>query len=243
MSTSRLASTTARCLLLGALLAAGVTHAADFNLQTPNQQDFHTVAGDLTAAFDDKALAPATPGGLLGFSVSAFGTYAPTKDSGAWQRLTGTSVDAVGIVGLRASKGLPLGFDIGGFYTRVPGTDATVWGADARYAILEGSIATPAVSLRGSYTRASNTGDIDYRSYGTDLSISKGFLFLTPYAGVGYVRSETRADARFGLDRETLDQAKYFVGTSLKLLLVNATLEYERVGARNAFSLKAGFAF
>ncbi|GAC1626836.1 MAG: hypothetical protein NVS9B10_15180 [Nevskia sp.] len=226
-----------------ALLFAGIAQAIGFDIQRPNQQDFHAVAQDLTAGLDYKALGSAAPGGLLGFSLGAFGSYAPTRDSGAWKRLTGTSVDGVGVVGLRAGKGLPLGFDVGGFYTRVPGSDAAVWGGELRYAILDGGVATPAVALRGSYTRASNTGNFDYSSYGTDLSVSKGFLLATPYAGVGYVHSSTKADARFGLDPEGLDRAKYFAGLSFKLLLLDGTAEYERLGRSNVYSLKAGLTF
>lgn len=217
--------------------------ALSFDITTPNQQDFHEVAQDLTAGLDYKALGVAEPGGVLGFSVSAFGSYAPTRDSGAWQRLTGDKVDALGNVGLRATKGLPFGFDVGGFYTRVPDSDASAYGAELRYAILEGTVATPAVALRGTYTRASNLGKFDYRSYGTDLSISKGFLFLTPYAGVGYVHSSTKADASTGLSKEGLDRAKFFAGLGFKLLLLDATAEYERLGNNNVYSLKAGLSF
>lgn len=225
------------------LLSTAPAHALSFDITTPNQQDFHSVAQDLTAGLDYKALGAAEPGGLLGISVSTFGSYAPTRDSGAWKRLTGDKVDAVGTVGLRAAKGLPFGLDVGGFYTRLPGSDASAYGAELRYAILEGTVATPAVALRGTLTRASNIGDFDYRSYGTDLSISKGFLFLTPYAGAGYVHSSTKADGRFGLDREKLDRAKFFAGLGFKLLLLDATVEYERLGHNDVYSLKAGLTF
>ena len=225
------------------LLTFGRAQAIGFDIQTPNQQDFHTVAQDLTAGLDDKALAPATPGGLLGFSIGTYGSYATTRDSGAWQRLTGSAVDGVGTIGLRASKGLPFGIDVGGFYARIPGSDAAVWGGELRYAILDGGVATPAVALRGTYTRGSNTGDFSYASYGTDVSISKGVLFFTPYAGAGYVHSSTRADGRFGLAKENLDRAKFFAGLGFKLLLLDATAEYERLGSNNVYSLKAGLTF
>lgn len=234
----------ARLALAGlALISAGAAHALSFDIQAPNPQDFRSVAKDLTAAIDYKALDGAAPGGLTGFSIGTFGSYSATRDSGAWQRLTGDKVDAVGLVGLRASKGLPFGLDVGGFYTRLPGSDATAWGGEVRYAILSGSVATPAVAVRGTYSRASNTGDFDYRSYGADVSISKGFLFLTPYSGVGYVRSDTRTDARFGLDPARINQAKFFTGVRFNLLLIGGTLEYERLGSNNVFSLKGGISF
>ena len=66
------------------------------------------VIHDLTAALDYKALGATEAGGLLGFSVDAYGSYASTRSSGAWSRLTGRSTDSIGTVGVRASKGLPL---------------------------------------------------------------------------------------------------------------------------------------
>ena len=233
-----------RLMLAGlALSSAATAHALSFDITAPNQQDFRSVAKDLTAAIDYKALDGAAPGGLTGFSVGTFGSYSGTRDSAAWDRLTGHKVDAVGLVGLRATKGLPFGLDVGGFYTRLPGSDATAWGGELRYAILSGSVATPAVAVRGTYSRASNTGDFDYRSYGADVSISKGFLFLTPYSGIGYVRSDTRTDARFGLDPARINQAKFFTGLRFNLLLIGGTLEYERLGSNNVFSLKGGISF
>lgn len=243
MPLPKLTPLAATLALLSATFAAGSASALSFGITAPNQQDFRSVSEDLTAALDYKALSVAEPGGLLGFSIDAYGSYTSTRSSGAWSRLTGDSVDSIGTVGVRASKGLPFGFDVGGFYSRVTGSDATAYGAELRYAILEGSAITPAISLRGTYTRASNTGDFDYASYGTDLSISKGILFLTPYAGVGYVRSETEADSRFALDNESFGQAKFFVGSRFSLALLSATIEYQRLGDNNVYSLKGGITF
>lgn len=243
MFLTKLRPLTAAALALTATFAAGSASALSFDITTPNQQDFRSVAEDLTAALDYKALGGAEPGGVLGFYIGTYGSYTSTQSSDAWSRLTGKSVDGLGTVGLRASKGLPFGFDVGGFYSRVPGSDASVYGGELRYAILDGSVATPALAVRGTYTRASNTGDFDYSSYGTDLSISKGILFLTPYAGIGYVHSDTKAASSFALDKESFGQAKYFVGTSFSLLLISATLEYERLGDNNVYSLKGGITF
>lgn len=225
------------------LLSAGSASAVSFDVTTPNQQDFRAASEDLTAALDYKALGATEAGGLLGFSIDAYGSYASTGNSAAWSRLTGSSTDSIGTVGVRASKGLPFGLDVGGFYGRVIDSDATVYGGELRYAILEGSVATPAIGLRGTYTRASNVGDFDYASYGTDLSISKGFLFLTPYAGVGYVRSDVEADASTGLGKESFGQAKLFVGSRISLGILSATLEYQRLGDNDVYSLKAGIGF
>jgi hypothetical protein len=232
----------AACLFVP-LLVAGPALAYDFNITTPNQQDFHSVAQDLTGAFDYKALGGAAPGGLLGFSIEGFGSYTKTLDRGAWERLTGNKVDGIGIAGVRASKGLPGGMDVGAFYTRVPGTNASAYGAEVRYALLEGTVATPALALRATYTGAGNTGDFNYKSFGAEALISKGFVVVTPYAGAGYVRSETKADQRFGLAKEGIGHVKGFAGLGFKLLLLDGGIEYERLGHNNVYSLKLGVGF
>lgn len=231
-----------RGLGLACMMAAGPALAYDFNIVTPNQHDFHLVAQDLTGAFDYKALGGAASGGLLGFSIDGFGSYTRTLDSGAWKRLTGSSVDGVGIAGIRASTGL-LGVDVGGFYAAVPGTNANVYGAELRTALFKGTVVTPAVALRGTYTAASNTGDVSYDSYGADLIISKGFLFITPYAGAGYVQSVTKTDRSVGLDKESIGRGKGFVGLAFKMLLLDGTVDYERLGRSNVYSLKLGVTF
>jgi hypothetical protein len=231
-------------LLTPGLLAALPARAIDFTLSSnASQVDFHSVSQDIVAAFDYKALEPAAATGISGVSVAAFGSYAPTRDSGAWQRLVGSSVTDIGVVGVKADKGLPLGFDVGGFYTRVPGTDASVYGGELRYAILRGTPVTPALAVRGTYTGAGNTGDFRYHSYGADVSASQSFVFVTPYAGLGYVWGHTSVDHLDNLNDEDLSRGKLFAGLDFKVLLLDTTAEYERLGGNNVYSLRAGLAF
>ena len=99
---------------LGRALAASAVQAQDFSfVPNPQQADFEKVSKDVVGVLGYKALGPAEAGGVTGFSIGAYGAYSSTQDSGAWRRLTGEDVDAVGVVGLSARKGLPFGFDIG----------------------------------------------------------------------------------------------------------------------------------
>lgn len=232
-----------RFLFVAAVAAVAPAHALDFSITNPNQADFNTVAKDLTAALDYKPIEPVAAGGITGFSVSAFGSYAPVTDSGAWQRLTGEDVGGIGLVGLSATKGLPLGFDIGGFYAGVPGTDARAYGGQLRYAILRGSAVTPAIAVRGTYTKASGLQDFGYDSYGADITVSKGFVLLTPYAGLGLVHSEVSAAPKDNLDDADRTQAKGFAGVRMSFGLFEATAEYERLGSSNVYNGRLGFSF
>lgn len=50
------------------------------------------------------------------------------------------------------SKGLPFGFDIGGFYSYATNSNVKAYGADLRYAILDGGTLTPALGLRAAFS-------------------------------------------------------------------------------------------
>lgn len=226
-----------------ALATAAPVLALDFTIKTPNQGDFDTVSKDVIAAFDDKPIEPVAAGGVAGFSIGAFGSYAPVRDTGAWKRLTGEDIDGIGLVGVSATKGLPFGFDVGGFYAGVPGTAARVYGGQLRYAILRGSAVNPAIALRGTYTRASGVEDFDYDSYGADLTISKGFLLFTPYAGLGLVHGDVSADPKYRLDDVSSTEGKGFGGVRMNFGPFEATAEYERLGASNVFNGRLGFSF
>ena len=235
--------TTAGLAALSLVPATSFAYDFDFDIvANPDQADFRSVVEDLGAALNSKSLSPAEPGGITGFAIGAYASYVPTDDAAAWGRLIGESVDEVGVIGLIAQKGLPFGIDLGASYMSVPSSDLRLFSAEVRYALLEGSIATPALGLRASYSKLSGLDELDYDSYGIDASISKGFGPLTPYAGVGYVWSAFEADPVFGLDDEDVDEARLFIGLRLSAL-IGITPEYERVGDRNSFNLRFGIAF
>ena len=54
---------------------------------------------------------------------------------------------------IRVRKGLPLGIDIGAMYSYVPDSNIKLYGFEISKAILEGSMATPAVGIRATYTK------------------------------------------------------------------------------------------
>lgn len=233
------------CLLLSVAMPTGAV-ALDFDfdfLPNPQQSDFRSAAEDVAAALNSKSLSPAEPGGLTGFAIGAYASYVPTDDPQAWNRLIGDSLDEVGMAGLMVQKGLPFGIDIGGTITWVPDSDARVFGAELRYALLEGGVATPALALRASYSALSGIDQVDYESRGIDLSVSKGIGPLTPYAGAGYLWSDFEiTDPAVPLQDEDFGDARFFVGARLSALF-GITPEYERVGDRDSFNLRIGFAF
>jgi len=227
------------------ILLSPAAQAVDFDFEIQpgaTQKDFKSVVKDVAAILNSKSLTPAEPYGVTGFGLGVYASYVETDDPRAWQRLTGEDIDEIGMVGLVAQKGLPFGIDLGASYSWVPGADAKLFGAEIRYALLDGGVATPAIGLRGSYSKLSGIDDIDNDSYGLDMSISKGIGPLTPYAGIGHVWSKFEVDPQFGLDDEDVDDTRFFLGLRLSALF-GITPEYERIGDRDVFNLRVGFAF
>lgn len=244
-----------RRLLSAALLLglASNAFADDLDIScgsTPDacRQAFHGAAKDIAATLNYKIVAPAEATGLLGFGIAAIGSYVPTEHEGDWKTLTGDKVKQLGMVGAVVNKGLPYGIDLGAFYAVVPTADgAAAYGFQLRYAILEGGVAEPALAVEANYTLSTGIDDFDYSAWGVDAMLSKGFAFLTPYLGVGYVSASADPDkdlkASTGLRDENVDASRVFVGARIALGFLGLTPEYERFGKNNVYNLRLGFSF
>jgi len=139
-------------------------------------------------------------------------------------------------------KGLPFGIDIGAFAAAAPDTDISLLGAEIRKAIFEGTVATPAVGIRAGFSTLQGLDSLSLQSASVDLSISKGILMLTPYAGVGYVFTQAKADKAFNLEAENVGQEKFYVGLNLNFGF-NVTIEADRTDGYTTVGAKAGIRF
>lgn len=210
----------------------------------PNPQaTFRTIVGDMGGAFNYKALNPAEPQGLVGFDVSVNATYAAVSDEAAWKRATGEDIEQLGSVGVKVSKGLPMGLDVSGFYNLVPGTDASFMGAAVSYAIEEGGVISPALAIRLGYTKGEGIEDFDFETKSLDFTISKGFAMLTPYAGIGQVfitGTPTSASAKALVSEEDFSETRVMAGLKFNLGM-QLVLEVEQTGEIETFSARIGF--
>lgn len=209
------------------------------------QADFDSIAGDLVAAIDYKAVVPAEATGIAGFGVGLIVNYTPVDDEGAWSRATAGQADIkeIGLLGLGVTKGLPFGIDIGAFYSQVPSTDISLFGVEVRYAILEGGTASPALAVRGSYSKVSGIDSFDLESKAIDVSVSKGFAFVTPYLGVGQVYGEADPKNIGVLKKADVEETKLFAGLRLSMGLLEVTPELEKIGDNTMYNLRVGFSF
>lgn len=206
------------------------------------QSDFRKISEDLTAGLSYKSLGPAEATGIVGFGVGGYMAYTPVQDKQAWRTLTRQDVDAVGMAGVVVHKGLPFNIDLGAVYAALPGTDATLVGGEVRYALMPGSTALPALAIRVSHSVLNGVDDLDFKSTGVDVSISKGFTLLTPYAGLGYLQADStpRKNAATFLRKETIETARGYVGLRIALGLFEITPEFEQVGGNSVYNLRLG---
>lgn len=231
--------------LLSGLLAVlmPAASAGDLsNLGALTQSEFRTVAEDLGAAFSYKPIAPTEPQGITGFDIGVEVTGTDIGKSAAALRKAGASdsaMDTLMTSKVHAHKGLPLGFDIAAFMGNVSAINVNLVGAEVRYAILEGGVATPAVGVRGAYTNMSGSNQLSLNTRSLDVSISKGFTVLTPYAGIGQVWVDSSPGAG-ALGSENFSMGKVFAGVNMNMGLLNLAFEADRTGNTSTWGAKIG---
>jgi len=231
--------------LLGAFLAVPAAQAGDLdNLQALAQAEFDGLSHDLSSALSYKAMNPTESMGITGFDIGVDASATEVNNSAAWDKATsGSGWDYLPMARLRVMKGLPLGFDVGGFYSEVPGSNIKHYGMELRYALLEGGTLTPAVGLRAATTQLKGVDQLDFKTRSLDLSISKGFGPLTPYAGFGRVWADSTPDASTGLQSVSFSQNKTYAGLRFSLTLLNIDLEADKTGNDKTYSLKFALGF
>lgn len=207
------------------------------------QEQFRLFSEDLGAALSYKALAPAEPLGVIGIDVGVEVTATNLANSDTFKLATGEEFDTLPVAKLHVHKGLPLGIDVGGFYASVPGSNVDLMGLELRYAILEGGVASPALALRGTMTRLGGVDQLDLDTRGVELTISKGFAMLTPYAGVGKVWVNSDPNDVPLLESEEFSLSKVYAGANLNLGLLNLAVEGDKTGDATSYGLKLGFRF
>jgi hypothetical protein len=194
------------------------------------QSQFDDLSRELGLAISYVPLSPAAPLGLLGFDIGIEATAAHIDNNQSfWTDAIGgkTPPSYLAFPKIHAQKGLPLGFDIGLVYAKAPGTNIGLMGGELKWAILKGTIASPAVAIRGDYTKLTGVSDIDMGVYGADISISKGFGFITPYAGYGlvWISSQDKSNNVVKLNNFNSNESKGFLGLKLSAFIFSFVAE------------------
>ncbi|MBA2408735.1 MAG: hypothetical protein H0V62_02785 [Gammaproteobacteria bacterium] len=212
--------------------------AVDIDIINPDQEAFRGVSEDLAAAFSYKTLNPTEPLGLIGFNVGIIGSYTSVKNEQAFADLVGEEVNQFGTAGIGVTKGLPLGFDIGAFYSADPSNSVRSYGGEIRYAFVPGNVVLPAIGARVAGTNLEGIDQFSMQTLSVDVSASKGFAFFTPYAGVGQVFAFSNPDEEIGLDDEKFNDTRVYGGARLTFLPFQLTGEVDNVGGATSFNLR-----
>jgi len=197
-------------------------------LSSLGQGAFEDFTEEVGLAISYLPLSPAESLGTFGLDVGIEVTVASiSKDAAFWLETIGEKPPSViPLPKIHIQKGLPFGIDIGAVYSKVPSSNISMAGGEIKWAFISGNAILPAVAVRASYTKLLGVDDLDLETIGADLSISKSFAFITPYAGYGqvWIRSEEKL-AALDLKEVRVNLAKPFVGVKISLLLINFVFE------------------
>lgn len=229
----------AAACVAAALPAAGAQFGS---LGALTQGEFRDLSEDLGAAIAYKGVTPATSLGLLGFDVGVEVTDTRVQHSSAFEHAGAGGRSDLVVPKLHVYKGIVSGLDLGAFVGSASQIGATLFGADVRLTALDDSLATPAVALRLSGTKATGLGDLSMSTAALDVMASKRLAFVTPYAGAGVVRIDGKA-SNTALADETRSRGRAFAGVNLNLVAVNFAFEAEKLGGNTSLSAKLGFRF
>ncbi len=234
-------------LAMGLLMLACVVRGQDIGFSgSMTQDEFRAFAKEMGTALWFSPGSPAETLGVTGFDVSADLVFTNVNENETyWQHMTlGDTESMMTGTRLHAQKGLPYGLDVGVMLVNYRNSNASAWGMEVRYALLDGSTVMPAVSARLSYAKLKGVDHLSMSTTSLDLMVSKGFLMVTPYGGV----SMARVDATPTLDgielhgvNETLTQV--FAGVQVSpfpFLVINGEVVSGEV---KSYSLKAGIRF
>lgn len=228
------------------LLLAAQANAAD-NIDSITgmaQTAFRSFSEDLSAATSYKALIPAESMGITGFDVGVEVSATSLANKAEFNTACGgCGADKIIIPKVHVHKGLPFGMDVGLMMASVPNSNIKLTGAEFRYAIVEGGMALPAVAARLTYSKLDGVNELDMNTTGLELSVSKGFAMVTPYAGIGQNWVKSNPASSTGLSSEDYTQTKTYVGVNVNLGLMNLAFETDKTGDSSTVSAKFGFRF
>lgn len=226
--------------------------AEDISFQSGMTQDlFKDFSKDMGGMLLYRAVAPATPLGLTGFDIGVEATVTDINTGkNYWEKAfkDDNAPSSLVMPKLHVQKGLPFGIDLGLVYSNVIDTDIQYLGGEVKYAIFEGGVVWPAVAIRGSYTQIMGVDQLDFKTYGLEVTASKGFgvgVKITPYASVGqYWGRSTPKNLSPGiqLSSEDLSMTRFAAGAKLQFLLLDVTAEADYAEVPS-YSLRVGISW
>jgi len=228
-------------LFCGAITPLAVS-AGDFaGVRQLSQDAFLRLSKDLASVNALRALSPGVTLNLLGVDLGVEVGVTSVEGSDAWKKAGGGSTQVV-TPRISLHKGLAAGFDVGASIGIAGGTGTQMIGGIVRYQLAEPGIVLPGATLRLTANREFGSSTVTVRSYGTDFVIAKPLLLVTPYVGVGAIRTNVAAPGT-ALAGVTVNRTRTFVGFDTRLAFATISAEAEKIGGTTTISSKIGFRF
>jgi hypothetical protein len=230
-------------VVAGLLLSvAAPATAGDFNnVRQLSQDAFLRLSKDLASVTALRALSPGVTLNLLGFDLGMEVGVAKVDNTDIWKKAGGGSTDVI-TPRLTIHKGLAAGFDIGASIGAAGGSGTQTVGAILRYQLVEPRLVLPGATLRLTGNREVGASKVNVRSLGADFVIAKPLVVITPYVGIGAVRTDTSAPGTT-LSSVTVNRTRTFVGFDTRLAFATISAEAEKIGNVTTISSKLGFRF
>lgn len=228
--------------LLCACLTPALARAGDFDAVRQLSQDaFLRLSRDLASVSALRALSPGVTLNLLGVDVGVEVGITNVDGADAWKKAGGGSTQVV-TPRLSLHKGLAAGFDVGASIGIAGGTGTQMIGGIVRYQLAEPGVVLPGATLRLTANRELGSSNVTVRSYGADFVVAKPLVVVTPYVGVGTIRTNTSAPGTM-LAGVTVNRTRTFVGFDTRLAFATVSAEAEKIGEATTVSSKIGFRF
>lgn len=229
-------------LAVCAIALSTSVHAGGFDdVKRLSQDAFRELAKDIASVTALRALSPGVSLNLLGFDLGVEGSVTRVGNGSVWKQAGGGTTEVFS-PRVTIHKGFAAGIDIGASVGTIGSTGLTTAGALLRYQMIDPTLALPGLAARITASREFGQDQVTARSVGADLIASKPLPVLTPYVGIGAVRSESAATGSM-LSSVTVNRTRTFVGFDAKLAFATFTAEAEKSGDTTTISSKIGFRF
>jgi hypothetical protein len=229
-------------VVLGLSAASPVVFAGDFaDVRQLSQEAFLRLSKDLASATALRALSPGVSLNLLGIDIGAEVGVTKVDNADAWKKAGGGSTDVI-TPRLTIHKGLIAGVDVGASLGLAGGTGTQMIGGIVRYQLVEPGLVTPGATIRLTANKELGSSNVPFRSYGADFVVAKPLAIVTPYVGIGTVRTSVSAPGT-SLASTTVNRARTFVGFDARLAFATVSAEAEKIGEATTVSSKIGFRF
>lgn len=215
---------------------------------TISQSEFSTFSRLIAQGIFADPVQPARSTGLLGFDVGIAATAVKVDtNSTYWRRAVPAGDDFshggyAAVPRLVASKGFGAG-TVSATYAQISSSGIKTYGGALDLPIVRGSLMTPELAVRGSYSTLTGSDVLKLKTYGVELFLSKGFGPVMPFAAVGKMRSDARGIVSPQLTlTDSGDITRYTAGVRLSLLLPKLVIEATKAQVRS-YSAKISVGF